>query len=84
MKILISVSDIIDALGGSSATAELCGVGVAAVSVWRVNNMIPSHSFPIISEKLLKKGFRPRTSLFRFERKKYTKKTRIIKARATK
>jgi hypothetical protein len=82
MKILISVNDIIDQLGGSSATADLCGVGVAAVSVWRVNNMIPAHSYPIISEKLLKKGFKPRTSLFRFERKKYTRKLRTVKTGA--
>ena len=36
-----SVSDIIDRLGGTFKTAELCDVAPPSVSEWRANNRIP-------------------------------------------
>lgn len=38
---IISVSELIDRLGGTYATAELCEVAPPSVSEWKANNHIP-------------------------------------------
>jgi len=67
---LSSVSDVIDALGGTKAAASLLDVSHAAVSVWRVNNRLPAHTFTTISRELLSKALSAYLDLWKFHRKK--------------
>mgnify|MGYP006267170909 CR=1 FL=1 len=70
---LQSVSEVIHALGGTKAAAHICGVGVNAVSNWRVRGAFPAHTFPRISSELLKRGAAAKFGLWSFERKKQPK-----------
>jgi hypothetical protein len=67
---LNSVRDVVKALGGSKAAAELCGVSTNAVSNWRSWNRLPAHTFPIVSRELLNRGLTAEISLFNFDRKR--------------
>lgn len=49
---LKSPSEVIDALGGSSALAVVLGVGQTAVSNWRSRGAIPPEYFLTITEAL--------------------------------
>lgn len=67
---LYSTSDVIDALGGTKPVCALLQVKEGAVSVWRVNNLLPPHTFPTISQELLKRGLSADLSIWRWDRKK--------------
>lgn len=67
---LSTTSEVIDALGGSGPVSEMCGVGRAAVSFWRVSNRFPAHMFPTIQGELTAIGKTADAELFNFERKK--------------
>lgn len=69
-RTLISTNDIIDALGGTRSVCLLLGVKNGAVSVWRVSNQLPPHTFPTISQELLRRGLSADISLWRWERKR--------------
>jgi hypothetical protein len=67
---ITTTSDVIRALGGTKAACEILGVKQQAISVWRVTGVLPPHTFPIISQELLKRGLSADLSLWRWERKK--------------
>jgi hypothetical protein len=67
---LYSTSDVIDALGGTKPVCSLLQVKEGAVSVWRVHNLLPPHTFPTISQELLKRGLAADLSLWRWDRKR--------------
>jgi|APCry1669192587_1035420.scaffolds.fasta_scaffold45229_1 hypothetical protein len=67
---LKSSAEVIDALGGTKPLIELLHVGSAAVSVWRVRNRFPAHTFPKIQQELLARGMTADASLWSFARKK--------------
>lgn len=69
-KTLTSVSEIVDALGGTKAACAILGVGQSAIGNWRGANLLPSHTFSVISEELLKRGLSADLGLWRWERKK--------------
>lgn len=57
MAELQSASEVIDALGGTGATARLTGRRYdQAVSNWRTTGRLPPDTFLIISEELKKRG----------------------------
>jgi hypothetical protein len=47
-----SVSDIVDALGGTSMTAGLLHVSPQAVSNWRARNAFPAHTYVQLHARL--------------------------------
>lgn len=49
-------SEIIDALGGNIAVAELTGATAKAVSNWRGFETLPSNTFVILSAALVRIG----------------------------
>lgn len=67
---LKTADEVIDALGGSGPVSELCGVGRAAVSYWRVSNRFPAHTFPTIQTELNGRGLMADAELFNFDRKR--------------
>ena len=52
---LRSVDEIISALGGTAATAELAGVGSPAVSNWKARGSIPAEYFLIFDGELARR-----------------------------
>jgi hypothetical protein len=70
MNRFASVRDVILALGGTEAVAKMFNVTSQAVSVWRVRNALPPHTFPTISQELLKRGLAADLSLWRWDRKR--------------
>ena len=62
--VLKTVEAIIEALGGSSAAAELAGVGMSAVSNWKSRGTIPAELFVVFSRVLERHGNRADPSLF--------------------
>jgi hypothetical protein len=67
---ITSTHEIIKALGGTKSACQILGVKQQAISVWRVNNQLPPHTFPAISQELLKRGLAADLSLWRWERKR--------------
>lgn len=67
---LSTANDVIEALGGTKPTCLLLGVTGGAVSIWRVRNSFPPHTFPIISRELMKRGTAADLALWRWDRKK--------------
>lgn len=55
---LRSADAIIDALGGTTAAAELAGVSVSAVSNWRERRAIPADNFLSFSHALDARGLK--------------------------
>ena len=53
---LTAVNDVIDAVGGTAAAAELAGVGSSAVSMWRSRGRIPSEKYMIFVAALCERG----------------------------
>lgn len=41
METISTVGDLIEALGGTTAVARLCGRGVSAVSNWKARDALP-------------------------------------------
>jgi hypothetical protein len=67
---LLTVAQVITALGGSKAAANLFNIGQTAVGNWRTRNWLPPHTFPLVQKELLARGLTADISLWRFERKK--------------
>jgi hypothetical protein len=53
---LTSVEQVIDALGGTTAAANLLDLDVSTVSTWKSRGAIPSHQFLRVSEELERRG----------------------------
>lgn len=53
---LRSVDEVVDALGGTAAVADLLGVGSSAVSNWRSRRKIPEENFLLVRDALLAAG----------------------------
>jgi hypothetical protein len=67
---ITTTADVISALGGTKSACEILGVKQQAISVWRVTGLLPPHTFPIISQELLKRGLAADLSVWRWDRKK--------------
>lgn len=66
MKTLATVKDVIKELGGRQAVADLAGVKVKAVAIWRWQNALPAKSYLVLRDALEKRGCKADTSLFSF------------------
>ena len=69
-KSLLTVSEVIQALGGTKAVAQLFDLREAAVGNWRIANAMPPHSFTKIQAELMARGTTADISLWKFDRKK--------------
>ena len=49
---LRTIDEVLEALGGPAKVADLCGVGVSAVSNWKSRGCIASGKFLVITEAL--------------------------------
>jgi DNA-binding transcriptional regulator YdaS (Cro superfamily) len=63
---LKSVDEVIDALGGPSAMAELTGVGPSAVVNWRTRGIAPD-KFLLVKKALKSKSLDVSPSVFAFK-----------------
>ena len=54
---LSTVNEIIDALGGTAATARLTRRKLQAVSNWRAENKLPASVFLLMDSELKRRGF---------------------------
>lgn len=52
-----SADQVIDALGGTGATARLAKVSLQAVSNWRAENRLPPRTFLTLTKKLEEAGY---------------------------
>ena len=66
MKTLHSVQDVVDALGGRKAVAEIAVVTRKAVHVWVDQGSFPSKMYLVLNDALAKHGFEADVSLFSF------------------
>lgn len=64
MNTLQTASDVINAIGGTAATAALTGRKMPAVSNWRKSNRIPSELFLVVSQAIEQRGARVVPSVF--------------------
>jgi hypothetical protein len=64
---LNTVDDVIEALGGPTATASLAGVGVSAVSNWSKRGRIAPDKFVIVRDALVALGKDVRPDVFGFK-----------------
>ena len=69
-KSLLTVSEVIQALGGTKAVAQLFDLREAAVGNWRIANAMPPHTFTKIQAELMARGTTADISLWKFHRKK--------------
>jgi hypothetical protein len=69
-KSLSSVSEVIQALGGTKAVAQLFDLREAAVGNWRIANAMPPHTFTKIQAELIRRGTSADINLWKFNRKK--------------
>ena len=53
---LKSADEVIDALGGTVATADLTGRKAQHVSNWRASGRLPANTFLVISKELSERG----------------------------
>lgn len=51
---LRTVDEVLEALGGPAKVAELCGVGVSAVSNWKTRGRIAADRYLVVVEALSK------------------------------
>jgi hypothetical protein len=63
----LSASDVIDALGGTKATAKIAHRTPQAVSNWRKENRLPPQTFLVLSKKLHSAGLDAPPSLWGIE-----------------
>lgn len=68
-KSLTSVAEIVKALGGTRSAAAILGVGQSAVGNWRGANLLPPHTFPTISQELLKRGLAADLAVWNWDRR---------------
>ena len=61
---LTSVEQVIDAIGGNAAAADLAGVGETAVSNWKERKRIPPRLFPAFSKVLARRCLHVSPSIF--------------------
>jgi hypothetical protein len=66
MKTLHSVQDVVDALGGRKAVAEIAVVTRKALHVWVDQGRFPSKMYLVLNDALAKRGFEADVSLFSF------------------
>lgn len=64
---LRSVDDIVDALGGTTAVAELVGAGLSAISNWKFRGSIPPEHFLTITEALDERNLSAAPAIFGFK-----------------
>jgi hypothetical protein len=64
MNTLRTPSEVIDAIGGTSAVASLTGRGMSAVSNWRRSGRIPPELFLVVSRSLFERGVAADPSVF--------------------
>jgi hypothetical protein len=64
-QVLVSVREVVAAMGGTTALAEWCGVTVSAVSNWAAEGWIPPARYLAISTELMRRGYRVAPSVFR-------------------
>lgn len=69
-KSLSTVSEVIQALGGTKAVAQLFDLREAAVGNWRIANAMPPHTFTKIQAELMARGTTADIGLWKFTRKK--------------
>jgi len=60
-----STSDVIDALGGTSAAAQKIGVRPQVISHWRVKGKFPAHTYIALRDLLEKEGIEAPDHLWR-------------------
>jgi hypothetical protein len=53
---LVTASQVIDALGGTTKVAKLCDRSPQSVTNWRAANRLPADTFLVISEELVRIG----------------------------
>lgn len=56
MDVLSTASEVMDALGGNSAVAEITASKPKAVWNWRKDNFFPSNTYVALTEALSAKG----------------------------
>jgi hypothetical protein len=61
---LQAAGDVIDALGGTAATARLTGRKVQHVSNWRASKRLPADTFLILQGELRERGLSAPPSLW--------------------
>jgi hypothetical protein len=64
MKQLRSASEVIDALGGTTATAQLIGRKPQHVSNWRASGRLPAFTFLLLTAELENLGMTAPPSLW--------------------
>lgn len=55
-RVLKSAGEVIDALGGTVATAHLTGRKAQHVTNWRASGRLPANTFLVISKELRERG----------------------------
>jgi len=64
-NVLTTANDVIDAIGGTKATAVVCACkNMKPVSNWRRAGRIPSEFFLVLSEELKRRGFKAEPRVF--------------------
>jgi hypothetical protein len=67
MKLLGTIEEVIEAVGGRSAAASLAGLNTPnGVSNWKARGRIPPELFFVFKERLLPDGKEPGRSIFGF------------------
>lgn len=66
MQTLSTVSEVIKAAGGRKAVAEMTGVSVKAVAIWRWQGVFPAKTYMVLRDALRTAGFEPSADLFSF------------------
>ncbi len=66
-SMLGTIDSVIEALGGATKVAELCGVGPSAVSNWIARGRISKGSFFAVREALAAKGLEASPAIFGFK-----------------
>ena len=77
-KSLLTVSEVIQALGGTKAVAQLFDLREAAVGNWRIANAMPPHTFTKIQAELMASGTSAYISLWKFHRKKSERRLETV------
>jgi hypothetical protein len=68
--LLDSAADVIDALGGVHATAELTDTNYKAAHAWKQRGRFPTKTYLVITEALRLRGLQARADLWKMVRAK--------------
>lgn len=68
-KSLTSVSEIVEALGGTREACLIFDVGQSAIGNWRGANRLPAHTYPTVQSELMKRGLSADLSVWRWDRR---------------